>query len=77
MKAIRMENESISYREALESEVNQLIYKNEIDVEFDNGLVRYPLIKAYVDDINDALKRKTLATIYKNDLSHRTLRKNT
>ncbi|MCP5015822.1 MAG: hypothetical protein GY938_11230, partial [Ketobacter sp.] len=51
MKAIRMENESISYRKALESEVNQLIYKNEIDVEFDNGLVRYPLIKAYVDDI--------------------------
>ena len=51
MKAIKMENETISYRTALQSEVNQLIFENEPDVHMDSDLVQYPLIKAYVDDI--------------------------
>ena len=51
MKAIKMENETISYRTELLSQVNQLIFENEPDVQLISDMVRYPLIKAYVDDI--------------------------
>ena len=62
LKAIRMEDTSVSYRTKLQSEVDQLIYENEIDVEVEGDMVRYPLIKAYVDDIIGLHKDRAHAT---------------